>query len=114
MNTWFDDTDSNNTVPAGEEGYFGPINILADKDLTLFVSCVNAFTFRIQYTDDTSADPYWFEHCDSTGALITFTCEGLDGVAHRKAIPLSMKAQRMRIIASNGGATEEAPYIGVM
>ncbi len=106
----FDDDNPDHIVQASQQGVSAAVDILADAENTLFISCTNAFTFRVQFTDDSApTENDWFNYCDGDGNLMSFTC-----TADKKAIPMPIKARQMRVIATNGGATDEAPYVGLM
>lgn len=102
---WFEEQ-----VGAGADFVTAAIDIEADKDLTLFLKTVQNFTISIEVSDDTDADPDWYTLCDSTGAAITFTAAFNPG----RAIPVSIKAAKMRITGHNNGAQADNIYIGVM
>lgn len=105
----FDPTDPNSIVVAAGQGVSAAVDVEADKDITLFISTTNAFTIVPQFTDDGAADPDWYQACDAAGAVLSFT-----NTAQKKAIPISVKAKQFRVLVTNGGASDEAPYIGVM
>lgn|SRR5574340_622330 len=105
----FDDTNPDHTVPASGSMTSAWQDISADAENTLFIACTLAFTFRVQLTDDTAANPDAYDYCDGDGNVISFSC-----TAAKKAIPISAKARQLRVIATNGGATNEAPYVGLM
>ena len=112
--TLFDDTNPDHKIVGGQQGVSRGVSILADSENTLFIACINAFTFRVQLTDDTADDPDWYDYCDGDGNVISLTCQGSGATQAKKAIPVSAKAQQLRVVASNGGATDEAPYVGLM
>lgn len=96
------------SIDPGQEGFTGPLEIYADKDITLFIKTAQNFQVSVQLTNEGSSNPNWYDLCDATGAAITFTVN-----ATTKAIPVSCKAERMRLRLKNNGTAADTPIAEV-
>lgn len=96
-------------IPAGNDAVSAPIDVRADKDRTLFIKTTQNVSVKLQITDDDSANPDFYDMCDTSGNVISFTVN-----AAQKAIPVSIKAIGMRVLLHNNGAASDTPYVGVM
>ena len=101
----------NISVDAGELLTTDWLNIRGVKEVTAYIKTANNCTSSIQVTDDNiSVNPDAFTLCakdgDGSAVAITTNNEG-------KSYTFINKAEKMRVLVRNNGATADTPYVAV-
>ncbi len=101
----------NVSVDAGELLTIDWLSISGIKEITVYIKTANNCTSSIQVTDDNiSANPDAFTLCakdgDGSAVAITTNNEG-------KSYTFINKAEKMRVLVRNNGATTDTPYVAV-